>query len=258
MTSIDPALFYDGLANNYEAEFEAPHRKAYDDLCWEVVDELIEQREGLTIVDVGCGVGRWARPLIERGHSVIGIEPSAEMCAQATAQNLGDQFQLQHATADDAEVSASSSDLVIAMGSIQYSPDPTASIAAMASWLKPGGHLVVLVDSLMGLVVELIRADDPNQALERLSTKRACFTSGSNTVEHHLFDAAELRGAFDGANLADVSVQGLLVDWTCRPRNQAMERLTNNPSGGLNLERRLASEPNLADLGKQLLAVGTK
>lgn len=258
MTQVDPAKFYDALADGYEAQFEAPHRKAYDDLCWEVVDELIGERQTLTIVDVGCGVGRWARPLVERGHTVIGIEPSADMYAAATAQNLGDQFQLQHATADDAEVAPGSADLVIAMGSIQYSLDPTASIARMASWLKPGGHLAVLVDSLMGLVVELIRADDPNQALERLSTKRARFTSGPHTVEHHLFDAAELRAAFDGAGLADVSVQGLLVDWTCRPRNEAMERLTNDPTSGLDLERRLASEPNLADLGKQLLAVGTK
>ncbi len=258
MTSIDPAAFYDGMAENYEAEFDAPHRRAYDDLCWEYVDALIGDRADLLIVDVGCGVGRWARPLVERGHRVLGIEPSADMCAGARALNLGDRFELQHATADDAVVATATADLVVAMGSIQYSPDPTASIATMASWLKPGGHMGVLVDSLMGLVTELIRNDDPDQALERVTGRRARFTSTPGTVEHHLFDAAELRAAFEAAGLADVSVRGLLVDWTSRPREQAMQRMIDNPANGLDLERRLSELERLADMGKQLLAIGQR
>lgn len=256
--TIDPATFYDGLAATYEDDFKAPHRKAYDDLCWERVDELIGSRSNLRIIDVGCGVGRWARVLVQRGHRVVGIEPSAEMFARAQGLNLGDGFELQHATADEAEVAPDSADLVIAMGSIQYSPDPTASIATMASWVKPGGHLVVLVDSLMSLVVELIRNDDPDQGIERLLSKRARFTAGPGTVEHHLFDAAELNDAFVAAGLDAVSVKGLLVDWTCRPRTEAMQRLTDEPADALALERRLSEQPDLANLGKQLLAVGMK
>ncbi len=258
MSAVDPATFYDGLAPGYEAQFEASHRRAYDDLCWEAVRELIDDRSSLRIIDVGCGVGRWAKTLVAEGHSVIGIEPSAQMCAGAIAQQLGARFELQHAGADDADIDAASADIVIAMGSIQYSPDPTASIVRMASWLKPDGHLVVLVDSLMGLVVELLRNDDPDQALERLSTRTARFTAAPGTVEHHLYDATELRAAFESARLGSIEVRGLLIDWTTRPRGEAMQRLADDPDDRLNVERRLSGQPQLADLGKQLLAVGRR
>jgi trans-aconitate methyltransferase len=42
--------------------------------------------------------------------------------------------------------------MVLAMGSLQYTADPEAAIAHLAGWLRPGGVLAVLVDSLVGLV----------------------------------------------------------------------------------------------------------
>lgn len=38
-------------------------------------------REGGTILDLGCGTGRVADPLVELGHPVIGVDESAEMLA---------------------------------------------------------------------------------------------------------------------------------------------------------------------------------
>ncbi len=243
------------LAADYRAEFEAPHRAAYDTLARDAVTSSLGP--GSTVVDVGCGVGRWADWLVEAGRRVIGVEPSPAMARAARAHRHGPAFRIIEDDVDGADIEPRSADVVVAMGSIQYAPDPDASIARMAGWLRPGGHLWVLVDSLGGLVSELLRRGDSSQAVDRALTARARFERGDLSVEHHLFDATRLRQAFTAAGLDDVQVGGLLVAWNSQPRAEAQAALTRNREDSLAIERALAAVPALADLGKQLLAHGT-
>ena len=54
---------------------------------------------GRRVLDVGCGTGRLAAALVERGAKVWGVEPSAEMLAQARAA-VGPQVGLKQGTAE--------------------------------------------------------------------------------------------------------------------------------------------------------------
>lgn len=252
---MNAADFYDSIANGYDQEFDAPHRRMYDDLAWERVEPLV--RSSTTIVDVGCGTGRWATRLVGPGRHVTGIEPSGEMAAQARARGLAD-FTLQEGSVDEARVDSGSTDLVLAMGSVQYSPDPIRSIARMTSWLRPGGHLAMLTDSLVALVMELISAGDVDQATDRAQTRRARWVRDGRVVEYHLLDAARLHAAFESGGLVDVSIEGLLVSWTALGRNGWYARASRDPAGTAALERALTQLAPLADTGKQLLAIGRK
>jgi SAM-dependent methyltransferase len=253
--TVSAADFYDSIADAYDEEFDAPHRRMYDDLAWERVEPLV--RDSTTIVDVGCGTGRWSTRLVGPDRQVTGIEPSGGMAAQARARGLSD-FTLLETTVDEARVDVGSADLVLAMGSVQYSPDPIRSIARMASWLRPGGHLAMLTDSLVALVMELIAAGDISQATDRARTRMARWVRGGRVVEYHLLDAARLRAAFVSAGLADVSVDGLLVSWTALGRDGWCASAERDPAGTAALERELAQVEALADTGKQLLAIGRK
>lgn len=44
---------------------------------------LLGELAGLRVADVGCGTGRWALPLAERGARVVGVDFSAGMLARA-------------------------------------------------------------------------------------------------------------------------------------------------------------------------------
>lgn len=54
---------------------------------WELVDVLVSEGDlrGRRVLDLGCGTGRLAAALAERGVKVWGVDPSAEMLAQARA-----------------------------------------------------------------------------------------------------------------------------------------------------------------------------
>jgi SAM-dependent methyltransferase len=252
---VSPVEFYEPMAERYDEEFEVAHRRAYDDLAWERVVPLLDGGP-CRIVDAGCGTGRLAERLVADGHRVLGLEPTPSMADAAAARWMSDRFELQRTGIEHAVVEPGSADLVMAMGSVQFTDDPVAAIRDMARWVRPGGHLLVLCDSLVALVHELVRQGDLAQALERGRTRRARWVRGDLAVEHHLLDATRLRGAFLSAGLEQVTVSGLLVAFTTMGRDEWLRAATEHAEELIVLERELSTLEAMADSGKQLLAIG--
>jgi hypothetical protein len=65
-----------------------------------------------------------------------------------------------------------------------------------------------------------------------------------------------LERAFRDAGLCRVTTQGLIVGATALGRDEFTARLDARGARQLDLERRLAAVPGLADLGKHLLVTG--
>src|SRR5919108_4370565 len=57
---------------------------------WEVFDLLVTEGDllGRRVLDIGCGTGRVAAALAERGSRVWGVEPSPEMAARARERGV--------------------------------------------------------------------------------------------------------------------------------------------------------------------------
>jgi SAM-dependent methyltransferase len=248
------APLFDALAAEYDEHFAVPHRAAYDELAWERVEAVLPKRPGL-VVDAGCGVGRLAERLIATGHSVIGIEPAPAMARAARESNLGDQFTLIEGRMEDVELEAQA-DVVMAMGSLQYTRDPEAAVARLATWTRPGGTVLVLVDSLVALAIELLRAGKREEALERLRTHQGVWQTDGQSADLHLLHRERLEAALTTAGLEDISSHGLLIGATVDGRDQLAQSLEEDLETRLATERELMSFPELADLGKQLLVEG--
>lgn len=248
---------YDALATEYDRHFAVPHRRAYDELAWEVCAAAVGPAPAV-VVDVGCGVGRWARRLVAAGHRVVGVEPAPAMADRAAMLLAGTAFTVVRARVEDAVLPAGGADAVLAMGSLQYARDPAAAVARCASWVRPGGAVCVLVDSRQALVLELLAAGRPDEALQRLTTRRGVWQVGDRAADLHLLDAAELAAALRAAGLLVQRLAGLLVGASAYGRAGLLARLEADYDAALAVERRLAARPELADLGKQLLAVGRR
>jgi SAM-dependent methyltransferase len=251
----DVDTLYDALAADYDDHFAVAHRKAYDDLAWQLCEPMWEYGP-LTIVDVGCGVGRWAERWLSAGHRVIGIEPAPVMAEQAStrlARWAGDTFTLLHSRVEDADLDPASVDVVVAMGSLQYTESPSFEISRMAKWLKPDGAMAVLVDSMWGLLLELTRRGDTAQAVERLRSRQGLWRVGDLAAPLHLLDASGLASAASDAGMRHIEVSGLLGGASVWGLDAVVRRLEADWDGALRIERELADLPAVADLGKQLL-----
>jgi ubiquinone/menaquinone biosynthesis C-methylase UbiE len=212
-------------------------------------------------VDVGCGVGRWTERLLDAGYSTVGIEPAPAMAARAAQRLAGRdpaRVRLVPGRVEEVELEPGSVDAVLAMGSLQYTDDPVAQIIRLSRWLRPGGTLAVLADSLQALVLELVAAGKEDEALTRLSSRRGVWRVDGAEADLHLLDVASLRQAYAEAGLEVTRVAGLLVGATAHGREGLRRRLDDDFPAALAAERRLAARPELADLGKQLLIVGRR
>lgn len=92
-------------------------------------------------MDVGCGTGHWSSFFAGMGYRVTGIDVAPEMVEVVQSAVPGCTFQVADAHAlpfDDGTF-----DIVAAMATLEFVPDPAAAIAEMARCARRGGHLLV-------------------------------------------------------------------------------------------------------------------
>ncbi|WKZ49365.1 MAG: methyltransferase domain-containing protein [Anaerolineales bacterium] len=106
---------------------------------------LIEVRENLKVVDLGCGPGELTRQLADRlpQSDVTGLDSSPEMLAKAASfARVGLVFQL----GDQTHLSGAW-DVIFSNAALQWSENHAELIPSLFSRLKPGGQIAVQVPS---------------------------------------------------------------------------------------------------------------
>lgn len=101
----------------------------------------------LDVLDVGCGYGHTAIELARRCHCVVGIEPSQPLAE--VAHRLGVESSLGNVTFRNEGVDrlheADAYDLVVLDNVFEHLPNQPEAIEKIATALKPGGVLFLLV-----------------------------------------------------------------------------------------------------------------
>ncbi|TLZ20880.1 MAG: class I SAM-dependent methyltransferase, partial [Gammaproteobacteria bacterium] len=114
------------------------------------LEPWLRVRRGTSVLDVGCGVGRWSRELACRGARVTGIDLSPTMIAQAkrraAAQGVAGRcrFLVQDLALLDA---GQKFDLVLGVTVLQHILDPQTlrnAMQRMVAHLAPRGMLILL------------------------------------------------------------------------------------------------------------------
>jgi SAM-dependent methyltransferase len=98
---------------------------------------------GARTIELGCGEGRVARDLVQRGHRVIGVEPACTLARHAREADPASSY----VVADGAAVPCAGHafDLVVAYNSLQVVADMRGTVHEAARLLRPGGHFCLTV-----------------------------------------------------------------------------------------------------------------
>jgi malonyl-CoA O-methyltransferase len=175
-----------------------------------LVRDWIGDPSGLRVADVGCGTGRHARWLLERGASVDGFEASPGMLAQAAHKLAGCDVRLHlHALPQRLPLEDGAFDLVLLALVADHLADLVGSFRELRRVTRQTGTLVVtMLHPAMNLKGITARFTDPGNGSE---VRVAAF-------EHTFSDyvMAVLQAGWTVERLAERKVDADLVAQTTR------------------------------------------
>ena len=114
-------------ACEYDAGFESVLNRHRLDLEIRLMLDLLKPETGQRILDIGCGTGISLEPLLDRGVSLTGLDPSPYMLDIAE-ERLGSQVDLHRGSAEDLPFEDNAFDAAILFTSLEYTDRPAKAI----------------------------------------------------------------------------------------------------------------------------------
>ncbi len=164
----------DAYVGSFSFEWTRHAQTQLDDMSHHESEQTFRAKMGLTpadvegrlILDVGCGMGRFADVVSRWGGRVVGIDLSHAV--DAAQANIGDRQNVVIFQADCFHLpfTEQSFDLIYSIGVLHHTPDCAKAFRALVPYLKPGGMIAIWVYGHMGLWGHV--ADVYRQATTRL------------------------------------------------------------------------------------------
>ncbi|MDX6383280.1 MAG: hypothetical protein QOK48_853 [Blastocatellia bacterium] len=115
------------------------HGPAFLDLWMNVVASYVKDQDIKTILDLGCGTGRFTEALRARFDAkVVGIDPSEKMLAQARSKQPDGRIQYEHGKAESIRLPDNSVDLIFMSMIFHHFEDPALAARECCRVLRDG------------------------------------------------------------------------------------------------------------------------
>ena len=151
------------------------------------------------VVEVGAGIGTFSGRLLAAGcDRLVLVEPHAESAAILAAKFGGDdRVSIVRASLPGAEglrAELAQNDLVLSQNVLEHIEDDTAAVAEMASLLRPGGMLDLLVPAHPRLYTRLDREYGHHRRYDRSTLERLLREAGLDIVTLRSFNLLGIPG----------------------------------------------------------------
>ena len=134
---LDPQAAYSLWAATYEPR---PHNRLME-LEQDTVLELLPDVRGLTVLDAGCGTGRYLLELEARGAAAMGVDLSGAMLERARQRTP----RLARADLRALPIDTMSIDLVVCSLALGDVPELDTALGEIARVLRPSGRVIYSV-----------------------------------------------------------------------------------------------------------------
>lgn len=183
---------FDAEAGRFKPDVDA------DDYRLRAVARALDGFDRPMVLDLGCGKGRFARRLGALGVSVVGLDLSAQMLAEAEGLDRV------RASARALPFACKTFDAVIAIETFEHIGDIDAAIAEARRVLKPGGRLVVVDKNAASLNAR--RPWLPSLVVKRIDERRGLWMyPADGPVRERWFWPGRFASRL-GAHFVDVSI----------------------------------------------------
>jgi SAM-dependent methyltransferase len=108
---------------------------------------------GNRVLDVGCSSGYLARPLAERGNTIVGLE--LDPVAASAAEEFCELVLVGDVETMELPLEPGSFDVVLGGDVIEHLRDPAATLARLRPFLRPGGRVVLSTPNVANWAIRL-------------------------------------------------------------------------------------------------------
>lgn len=185
-----------------------------------VIIDMVDAREGIRVLDVGCGRGIDILEMAKRGSMAIGLDPSGKMMAGAREHLERNRQQLDgrgnvalvRGIGEALPFKPRSLDRIICKGSLDHFADMERTMADMSGSLKPDGAAIIAIANFESLACRLGRWWFP-------IIKRLRHADGERHPWHppddhnYRFDCAVLKDTVKG-DFEIKKMRGMSLLWT--------------------------------------------
>jgi 2-polyprenyl-3-methyl-5-hydroxy-6-metoxy-1,4-benzoquinol methylase len=106
-------------------------------------EKLWDSLQGSTVLEVGCGAGRFTEVLLKEGALVTSVDLSDAVEANQESFPQGPHHVIGQADVYALPFQSAQFDIVLCLGVIQHTPEPEKTFKALWHHVRPGGWLVV-------------------------------------------------------------------------------------------------------------------
>jgi SAM-dependent methyltransferase len=260
--------YHDHEAPAYDAKYdELPFfTKIYEPVTWDNIRRFLPSFPA-QVLDAGGGTGRWTIPLAQMGYDVTLSDISQGMLDVArtkieAAGLAGRVTILRQDICDMRDLPAEQFDLVLAEGDpVSYCEDPAAAIHELSRVARVGAHVLVSVDSRIGVTFLLHELDlDAAETMLRTGRMQWRDQNPEYAFPIHAFTIPELSGIFEANGLRVVRVLGKPVFFQ-RLKPEVRETILADDELSrrmAELECRYADDPGWAGSGGHIEVAGVK
>lgn len=206
--------YHDRVAARYDDVYDTPYWRFYRDVSWRHLKAFLPSSRPAWAADLGCGTGWFGTRLLKSGCHVVFLDPSGAMVEKAresaqreSARGLETRF-VQAGMEEMREIESGLLDFATAQGDpLSFCEEPARALAELARVVKPGGAVVLSVDSRVAGVRSLLNEKSPDAALELARSGRTKWR-GERSDERFsmkMFEADELRTLLTRAGFEPLS-----------------------------------------------------
>jgi ubiquinone/menaquinone biosynthesis C-methylase UbiE len=193
--------FYESEAQNYDDKrWLTPSGKMVNVVQQEIFRELAEDIEGLKVLEIGAGTGRFTKILMEQGNFVKALDTSASMLDQLKKRLNGHPYytHLQTIISDarKMDIETSSVDVVVTINALSHIPEYKKVFVEILRVLKQGGTFIFNIPNYLSIYFPFaIYVNLRKKSITRnVYTKWYTFKEIANELQSLGFEIESIRG----------------------------------------------------------------
>lgn len=190
------------VSSRYVVEDQQRMALARNYFAWQ--GRLVTRELGRRVVEVGCGLGNFTEMLLDR-DLVIAVDPEPG-CTSRLKQRFADQSNLLVFTCDTqsaafSHLAAFQPDCCVCLNVLEHIPDDAGALRAMASLLKSGGRIVLIVPAFQALYGLIDKKLGHRRRYTRMSLMNLAAVAGLRVRKAHYWNALGFFGWWANAHV---------------------------------------------------------